>query len=740
MPGSTKKGQSCSARQSQNEKKKQPHETSQANSEDKPITQAVVVVDTNQSRFSPLSLEKPTCLIPLVNVPILEYGLECLSKAGIAEVYLVCSKFIDQWREYVKTCRWSNPNLGLLISLVVAPEMCSVGDALREIDTKGIIHSDFLLMTPDFVSNYDLTALIKEHKHRKGADKSTLMTILLKRLSPGHYLRERTESAIWTLQSETNRLLEYSPIESELETFDASVSLETCEQFSSLNVSFDFLDCRVEVCTPEVLSLFTENFDYLCVRKDFARGILKSKILSKSFYCHVIPDSASVGCYATRVSSLNLYSSVSGDLLSRWVYPIVPEIDWTCQDTLAILKGISQRSDLSYSYHRRNIYVGSNISIHRSAQIERNVLLGHGSIISNGVSISDSVIGFNVVIGPNVRISNCYIWNNVRIEANCQLDCCILADCSDLKEGTILGRRSIVSFDCVVGPAVCIPQATKITTYDRPLSSLGTVEYEDSQSIEEKIWNSQEILGSEANCYVFSDEGGESESLENASFLNERLEAICLGSTFRASFAEKFASAYEKYREREQAEPSDYSESESVSFTFHDYFSSSNEPPPAQPAQRNQGFEIFSHDIAETVRSAIANNYTAENTALEINSLKFACNTSFRDCRNAILPVLCLEAQNSKNAAAVFERWSGLIGKFVHSENDQLDLLQQLHLLLSADAARKSFIFVVPILYKAEILEGEVIVKWWHRGKAEDIFRDQMQPFIEWLEQSDDEE
>ena len=43
-----------------------------------------------EQRFRPISVERPKVLMPLVNVPMLDYTLEWLSSAGVEEVRHSC--------------------------------------------------------------------------------------------------------------------------------------------------------------------------------------------------------------------------------------------------------------------------------------------------------------------------------------------------------------------------------------------------------------------------------------------------------------------------------------------------------------------------------------------------------------------------------------------------------------------------------------------------------------------------
>lgn len=51
--------------------------------------QAVILADSFTSTFRPVSIHTPKVLIPLVNVPMIEYTLEFLAQNGVEEVSLI---------------------------------------------------------------------------------------------------------------------------------------------------------------------------------------------------------------------------------------------------------------------------------------------------------------------------------------------------------------------------------------------------------------------------------------------------------------------------------------------------------------------------------------------------------------------------------------------------------------------------------------------------------------------------
>ena len=47
---------------------------------------------------------------------------------------------------------------------IVSEDCISVGDALRDIDAKGLIKSDFVLVNGDLISNMKLKKVIENHR------------------------------------------------------------------------------------------------------------------------------------------------------------------------------------------------------------------------------------------------------------------------------------------------------------------------------------------------------------------------------------------------------------------------------------------------------------------------------------------------------------------------------------------------------------------------------------------------
>ena len=90
---------------------------------------------------------------------------------------------------------------------------------------------------------------------------------------------------------------------------------------ANVRVRTDVLDCHVDICAPEVLYLFTDNFDYQNIRRDFVVGTLNERELGNNIYAHFLEQRE----YAVRVDSLRTYDAVSRDVVGRWAYPMTPD-------------------------------------------------------------------------------------------------------------------------------------------------------------------------------------------------------------------------------------------------------------------------------------------------------------------------------------------------------------------------------------------------------------------------------
>lgn len=83
--------------------------------------------------------------------------------------------------------KWSKPGSGIrIIPILTAKETFSPGDAMRDIYTRGLVTSDFVLVMGDLVSNIRIDEVVRVHKERRKTNKDAIMTMVVKECGSKH--------------------------------------------------------------------------------------------------------------------------------------------------------------------------------------------------------------------------------------------------------------------------------------------------------------------------------------------------------------------------------------------------------------------------------------------------------------------------------------------------------------------------------------------------------------------------
>ena len=90
-----------------------------------------------------------------------------------------------------------------------------MGDALREIDAKNLIRSDFILVQGDLIANVDLKPALEAHRQRRqGTDTNSIMTLVCRQVAPQHPARSWEEQIVLAVEPSTNRVLHHQKLKS----------------------------------------------------------------------------------------------------------------------------------------------------------------------------------------------------------------------------------------------------------------------------------------------------------------------------------------------------------------------------------------------------------------------------------------------------------------------------------------------------------------------------------------------
>ncbi|KAM1095674.1 hypothetical protein EV1_010583 [Malus domestica] len=673
--------------------------------------QAILLADSFTTKFRPITLERPKVLLPLVNVPMINYTLAWLESAGVEEVFVFCCAHSKQVIDYLESSEWfAQPNF--TVTTIESHNSVSAGDALRLIYERNVIHGDFVLISGDTLSNMSLTQIT--HQSRLGNDELFMAT-----------------------DPNTKQLLYYEDKEDHTK---GSIYLDKLliADNPSITLHNDKQDCYIDICSPEVLSLFTDNFDYQHLRRHFVKGLLVDDIMGYKIFTHEIHSS-----YAARIDNFRSYDTVSKDIIQRWTYPLVPDVKFFGNSSIKL--------------ERQGMYRASDTGQSRSAQIGPFTVIGSGTKIGNNTKISNSVIGEGCSIGSNVSIEGSYIWDNATIEDGCKLRHAIVCDGVIMRSGAVLEPGVVLSFKVVIGQKFNVLSYSKVSLLQQPtkLDSDDELEYADNSSgiaemssitpvdkLNEETTNQR----MEANCWPTSELG-----TGGAGYVW----SICEGGhdeEWRHSVAPIPA---DKLLEAIHAADDDLEHVQD----------GSSLPPSGElkpDSNDSEGDDVvsiedsadFEREVEATFLRAVHENIQVDHVILEVNSLRLSYNKVAADCAGALfysMMKLALETPYGSPGELVqatvniFTKWKKVLKSYLAEIDEEIEVILRFEEMCeSLKEFSPVFDKILHQLYELEIIQEEAIMRWDAEKKnaeeADRVYVKQSADFIQWLREAEEED
>ncbi|TRY59738.1 hypothetical protein DNTS_028401 [Danionella cerebrum] len=609
--------------------------------EDQPL-QAVLVADSFNRRFFPITKDQPRALLPLANISMIDYTLEFLTSTGVQETFVFCCWMSNKIKEHLLKSKWCRPSSPNIVRIITSDLYRSLGDVLRDVDAKSLVRADFLLVYGDVVANIDVSQALQEHRQRRKMEKNvSVMTMIFKESSPGHKMRCEEENVIVAIDSKSKRILHYQRAQAQKNLhFPMNIFHSASDEFE---ICFDLLDCHISICSPQVAELFTDNFDYQ-TKNDFVRGILVSEeILGNQIHMHMTRDG-----YGVRVSNLLMYDAVSSDVVRRWVYPITPDANF------------SDEEGQICTHSRHNVYRSPGVSLGHGSVMEENVLIGRNTTIGANCSISNSVIGPNCVIEDGVILQGAFIWSGVRIGSGVNIKQSVICDGVEIKHGVVLNEQCVLAYNVVVGPDITLAAGTILSLHhpdeeeeedeDQFLSDDNDVSC-DKDKVRQKVFDPREV-GSEGRGHLWRtcnlDETEEDE-------LALGLWGLSLNPDL---------------------------ESDSESETSE----GSRDLGSHAPSPELDDVKVFENEVLGTLQRGLEENISCDNLVLEINSLKYAYNITLKEVMQVLARVVLefplTEPEPQKDAAQfasvllpLLKKWAPVFKNYVKRPQDQMDCL-----------------------------------------------------------------
>ncbi|KAJ4406634.1 translation initiation factor eIF-2B epsilon subunit, GEF [Gnomoniopsis sp. IMI 355080] len=707
------------------------------------VLQAVVIADYFQDRFVPFTLEKPRCLLTLANTPLIDYTLEFLEMNGVQEVIIYTSNHTDQIENYIHGHpRWSPANKNnpfQSVDMIRVSDASSVGDFLRDLDIKGLCSGDFILVHGDCVANISLDAALAKHKARREANREAVMTIVLRENgSQQNRTTAKGITPIFAIEATTGRCLHYeemNPLQSDhYAMLDPSIF-----EHEAVEIRTDFIDPGIDICTPDALALWSESFDYELPRKNFLHGVLKDWELNGKFiYTEVVSEG-----YAARANNLQMYDSVTRDILDRHTFPLVPDSD--------MIQGHS------YVIQKDNVVREKGVEFESDTTITKSIF-GSRTSVGSGSRISNSVVGRRCFIGQNVKIEDSYIWDDATVEDGSVITRSVIGGSATVGKNCKIEAGSLVSFDVMISDNITIPPATvlSVLSHDR-----------------EFVKTDLKLLGPKGKGATYKyaeDDEDDDEDVDpnDPAPLQKSLIYSLANFNISTSSVSTLSSDVPTDSDSDSDDDENDLNTHAISHKRLSSFASngSNASDAAQAKQK----AFFHHEAVSGLLDALRSDAASfDNAKLEFTSLRAAENASDSSMRRAVAtafarralelvsqeglkPAKAAErAVTDKAGAAKFVREVGVGGG---SKTDQVEFVLAVQKGIVKHAGEEKvetaqagtlLAAMLQHMYGADVLDEGGILAWWVDGRATQgegmgVVRGRCQVLIDWLEEDSEED
>ena len=709
-----------------------------ADVEQRPTLQAVLLADSFAQRFRPITAERPKALLPLANVPMIEYTLEWLASGGVEEVFVFCCAHAKQIVSYIEGSQWANTPK-FKVSTIVSYNCLSAGEALRLIEQKNVVRSDFVLVSADTVSTIDLAPIVAAHRERRVKDKLAVMTMCVKHASAATRERRLGEPPLMVATDpETQQVLMY-----DMETTGRGALALESELFGArdaVEVHADIVDCHIDICAPEVLMLFTDNFDFQQIRSDFVRGLLSDEVLGNKIFLADVGNQ-----YSLRVSNLRAYAAASQDIMQRWSYPYVPDANLLhCE--------AGDAGATTYSYVRGNVYRESGVIVPRSARLGEDIVIGAGTSLGERCVVESSVIGRDCVIGEGAVLTSCYVHNGARVRAGARLSHCMVCEGATVGENVTVGEGSILSIGVVIADGFTLLPHSRVSCFRQPDDEDGT-----DDEMEDAV--SREIRGGGG-----VDDGGMqgSAGTESASEVGAGGRGLLWKVDQEAAFASLAPPPQRSLVDVADEERCDTSDEEGGAGFGDDDEDESD-------VQSDDEDALFLSEVKETFVRGVEQSLSDDNVVLEVGALRLAYNKTWADCAggvlHAILDMACAQVPPGganmdmlRALKLVFSKWGRQLKKFVMSEDDEVEMLLVVEEYCDAESERVAassgppgitvggvFAQMLKLMYDDDLfpVSEEAILAWADEKAGADEedkrYVNKAMPFIKWLQEAEEE-
>lgn len=709
---------------------------------------AVILADACGGRAAPFpSTSSRAYSLPLHGSSILHYQLYALATTGVAEALVLSSGPLP--------CLPSNL-YSMAISSLRNPSWRSHGDALRDLESRQSLRptSDFLLVHPGSLFNISASDLIRAHVARTAADKNWLVSLLFRRdcASSPLTIASQFSTGALCLYARTAAGAEFA-----LDSTAENVGLLAG---GGVRISSDVADVGLDVCSPEFLLEFRENFDFDNVR-DYVRAKLdggEAELLGNRMHARFVDDAA--GEFASAVDSFAGYLLASRCVADGWLAPIQSPAVFRALNEGAEVRRIGARS-LSLSME------GRFTDVDETAVVADCTVVGRARIEADAI-VEGCVVGDDVIVGAGAEVRDAVLCSGVVVAAGAKVNGGLLREESRVAAQVVVPYLCYLDTRTVVGPgggvasgleagswiAGVVGECSKLATTngdggrDVGDTDSGGGENSDSGDEEEQHLgaasirdDSHELLGGGGEGRVRLPRRRSEFYLQRRPY-SEGQEEAC-GSGW-PSFLESVLSDGDDEFEREGATVDNASDCDVIQTEEN---TTGGEP---------SNVDRFYDEMCATIEHGVAVSASVQTVALEVSSLRLSCEVLDSHASVGVIRALAALIHSEKKGASptalmstvqvTLQRWRDLLDRFSvgESESGQRGVVNELSKFLACDGRLLSCF--LKALYDIDVLEEEAILSWANdereaieAGRDPHLF-EHVRILVEWLEEASEEE
>ncbi len=352
--------------------------------------QAVILVGGEGTRLRPLTVGTPKPMLPLVNVPFIEYIVGLLKSHGIDEIILSAGYLPTAFDAHLG----DGNELGVKLTYVTEETPLGTGGAVKNVEKH--LKGTFIVLNGDILTNLNISQLIEYHQAKKAVATLTLTSV-----------DDPTAYGLVPIDT-TGRVLEF------------------LEKPSWDEVTTDLVNAGTYVLEPEVLELIPPGENY-----SFERGLFPL-LVDRGAQIVGFPSSAywlDIGTPAKYLQAHRdiLDGQLGSDFLGREIKRNVWAGEGTLIDDAAVVFG--------------PLVMGRNCRVEAHATVFGHTSLADGCVVGEGARLEGCVLADGVQVGQGAVIKNsiiaagAVIGNKVHIDGEA-----IVGENSHIDEDNFLRR------------------------------------------------------------------------------------------------------------------------------------------------------------------------------------------------------------------------------------------------------------------------------------------------------------